>query len=176
MGWDTPHLHIKSSLYVWRRAYGSQIFKRNSIILICSRFIAFLRFWLLWLQGWFRTYKTFGDLSSLQLWGGGRWVWGHLGAWGGVSLDTYACICMHTHARNAKINMLGNCKWPPPWRQPCLSCLTCMHVCAHVSVCACMCMPTCVGGAPTQPHVPLKTHLPPRGVPPQISKNAIGLQ
>ena len=51
--WDgtPPHLHIKSSLYVWRRAHGSQIFKRNSIISIHSRFISFLRFRLLWLQG-----------------------------------------------------------------------------------------------------------------------------
>ena len=51
--WDgtPPHLHIKSGLYVWRRAHGSQIFKQNSIILIRLRFIAFLRFRLLWLQG-----------------------------------------------------------------------------------------------------------------------------
>ena len=46
-----PHLHIKSSLYVWGGAHGSQIFNRNSIILICSYFIAFLRFQLFWLQG-----------------------------------------------------------------------------------------------------------------------------
>ena len=46
-----PNLHIKSSLYVWRRAHGSQIFKRNSIISIRSRFIEFLRFRLLRLQG-----------------------------------------------------------------------------------------------------------------------------
>ena len=51
--WDgtPPYLHIKSSLYVWRRAHGSQIFNRNSIISIRSRFIAFLRFRLLRLQG-----------------------------------------------------------------------------------------------------------------------------
>ena len=51
--WDetSPYLHIKSSLYVWRRAHGSQIFKRNSIISIRSRFIEFLKFLLLWLQG-----------------------------------------------------------------------------------------------------------------------------
>ena len=51
--WDgtPPHLHIKSSLYVWRRAHGSQIFNQNSIISICLRFIAFLRFRLLRLQG-----------------------------------------------------------------------------------------------------------------------------
>ena len=42
--WDgtSPHLHMKSSLYVWRRAHGSQIFNRNSIISIRSLFIAFL--------------------------------------------------------------------------------------------------------------------------------------
>ena len=49
-GMGHPHLHIKSSLYVWRRAHGSQIFKQNSIISICSCFIEFLRFWLLRLQ------------------------------------------------------------------------------------------------------------------------------
>ena len=95
---------------------------------------------------------TFGDLGSLRLCGGSRWVGGHLGAWG-VSLDMCTCICMHAHARNAKINMLGNCKWPPPWRRPCLSCSTCMHVCAHVRVCACMhvCVRTCVGVLPPNP-------------------------
>ena len=45
-----PTLHIKSSLHVWRRAHGSQIFNRNSIISIRSDFIAFLRFGLLRLQ------------------------------------------------------------------------------------------------------------------------------
>ena len=66
--WDgtPPHLHIKSSLYVWRRPHGSQIFNRNSIILIRSRFIAFLRFWLLRLQeggaGWVGGVK--GDQSE----------------------------------------------------------------------------------------------------------------
>ena len=42
--WDriSPHLHIKCSLYVCSRVQGSQIFKQNSIILICSKVIAFL--------------------------------------------------------------------------------------------------------------------------------------
>ena len=37
--WDRapPHLHIKPSLYVYRRAQGSQIFKQNWIISICLR-------------------------------------------------------------------------------------------------------------------------------------------
>ena len=37
-----PQLHIKCSLYVCSRVQGSQIFKWNSIILICSKVVAFL--------------------------------------------------------------------------------------------------------------------------------------
>ena len=42
--WDrTPsHLHINCCLHVWGRAQGSQIFKRNSIISIRSKVMAFL--------------------------------------------------------------------------------------------------------------------------------------
>ena len=42
--WDrtTPHLHINCSLHVWGRVQGSQIFKQNSIISICSKVMAFL--------------------------------------------------------------------------------------------------------------------------------------
>ena len=42
--WDMtpPHLHINCSLHVWGRVQGSQIFKQNSIISICSKVIAFL--------------------------------------------------------------------------------------------------------------------------------------
>ena len=42
--WDRtpPHLHINCSLHVWGRVQGSQIFKRNSIISICSKVMAFL--------------------------------------------------------------------------------------------------------------------------------------
>ena len=39
---------------------------------------------------------NFGVLGSLQLWGGGRWVGGHLGTWG-VSPHTCTCMCMHAH-------------------------------------------------------------------------------
>ena len=40
--WDRtpPHLYVKCSVYVWRRAQGSQIFKQNSIISIRSKVIA----------------------------------------------------------------------------------------------------------------------------------------
>ena len=42
--WDRtpPHLHINCSLHVWGRAQGSRIFKRNSIISIRSKVMAFL--------------------------------------------------------------------------------------------------------------------------------------
>ena len=113
--------------------------------------------------------------GSLRLWGGGRWVGGHLEAWG-VSLDTCTRTCTHAHARNAKINMLENCKWPPPWRQPSLSCLTCMHVCAHVRAHACVHVRTCMGGAPTQPHPHRSTHPPSRGGNPPNQSNAIRLE
>ena len=78
---------------------------------------------------------NFGFLGSLRLWGGGRWVrdvWGHLGAWEGVPthMHTHVHVCTHMHAY---VYMYRNCKWPPTWRHPCLSCLTCM--CMHVCVC-----------------------------------------
>ena len=57
----------------------------------------------------------------------------------------YAHPCMHIHEKY----MFRNFKWPPPWRHPCLSCLTCL--CACVSMCLPAC--TCVhGGYPTHPH------------------------
>ena len=42
--WDRtpPHLHINCSLHVLGRVQGSQIFKQNSIISICSKVMAFL--------------------------------------------------------------------------------------------------------------------------------------
>ena len=45
--WDRtpPHLHIKPSLYVCRRAQESHIFKENWIILIHSRIIVILLIW-----------------------------------------------------------------------------------------------------------------------------------
>ena len=113
-----------------------------------------------------------GSLRLPVALGRGQMGWGASGGMG-VSLDMCTCMCMHTHARNAKINMLENCKWLPPWRQPCLSCLTCMHVCVHVHAHA----PVHVRGwCPTQPHPHPPTHPSPQGRYPQISKNAIRLE
>ena len=117
--WDRtpPHLHIKCSLYVCSRVQGSQIFKRNSIILIHSRFIEFLQFGLLQLQGG----------------GAGGWgsIWGHRRVFlhAHMHVCTYAHMYIHVTPKNY---MLRNCKWLLPWRQPCLSWLTCMGMCVHM--------------------------------------------
>ena len=53
--WDgTPHLHIKPSLYVCRRAQGSQIFKQN--------------------LDSFTFYRVFNDLGFFGSRGQDRWV------------------------------------------------------------------------------------------------------
>ena len=80
-------------------------------------------------------------------WGGGRWVggiWGHLGEWECHHMHAHACKCMYR-----------NCKWPPTWRHPCLSCLTCM--------CMYVCMHVCMGYPSTHPYPPQpsSTHPPP---------------
>ena len=110
---------------------------------------------------------NFGVLGSLWLWGGGRWVGGHLGAWGGVPkhmhMHMHACTCTHAHSY-----MYRNCKWPPTSRHPCLACLTCMCVCACVRVHACACMHAwdIPLAHPYPPSLP-STHLPPpKGVDP----------
>ena len=112
---------------------------------------------------------NFGVLGSLRLWGGGRWVGGHLGAWGGVPTHMH----MHAHTRtctHAHLYMYRNCKWPPTWRHPCLACLTCMCVRA----CACACVHACMRHLPTHPcqPPPPSTHLPPPqgGGPPESLK------
>ena len=86
---------------------------------------------------------NFGVLGSLRLWGRGRWVGGHLGAWGvspHTCTHTHTCTHMHTHTH---LYMYRNCKWPPSWRHPCLACLACLtcmcvHACMRVHVCACV--------------------------------------
>ena len=40
---------------------------------------------------------NFGVLGSLRLWGGGRWVGGIWGAWGGVPTHMHMHAHAHTH-------------------------------------------------------------------------------
>ena len=110
---------------------------------------------------------NFGVFSSLWLWGGGRWVggiWGHGGC--PTCMHIHTCTCTYTHAHAHK-HMYRNCKWPPTWRHPCLSCLTCM----------CMCVHACMHG--TSPHTPIPTPTPickPQGGTLGISQNSITLE
>ena len=141
--WDNPHLHTKPNLNKCRKVQRSQIFKQNWIILICSSFIAYLMIW-----------------TIPALVGGWEWVWVCLGMPPTCPyIHAHAHVCMHMH--NTNIYMYSNCKWPPPWRHPCLSCITCMCVCASVHACMHMC--ACMGH-PYTPTSPI-----PKGVTPQIS-------
>ena len=106
---------------------------------------------------------NFGVLGSLRLWGGGRWVGGHLNAWRGVPTHMH----MHVHARtctHAHLYMYRNCKWPPTWRHPCLACLACLTcMCMHVYVCACMHSWDTPPYTHTYPHPHPSIHHPPGG-------------
>ena len=76
---------------------------------------------------------------------------GERGAWG-VSPHE----CMH---------MYRNCKWPPTWRHPCLTCM-CVHACIHA-------WDTPHTNTHSYPYPPI-CH--PLGGTPRISKNSITLE
>ena len=107
---------------------------------------------------------NFGVLGSLQLWGGGRWMGGHLGACG-VSPHTHTCMHMHTRTfiHVKKLQMAAN-------MEASMFSMFNMHVCVCMHACECMCVCTCIGHPPTHPYQPPppSTHLPlPQGVHPQ---------
>ena len=110
---------------------------------------------------------NFGVLSSLQLWGGGRWVggvWGHGGVPTYTHTHVHTCTCTHTH-----VYMYRNCKWPLTWRHPCLACLSCSTcICGHACMCVHACECVCAWDIP--PHTHPHPHPPichPPGVDPQ---------
>ena len=99
-----------------------------------------------------------------------------MGGVGMLGIPTY----MHTHVHaHTHVYMYRNCKWPPTWRHPCLSCLTyiwvcvCMRACMHVIVCM-------VHGASLQIPTPTPNPIHPpanaQGGPPGISQNSITLE
>ena len=107
----------------------------------------------------FTFYRVFTIWASSARGGWGRWVREYLGTKKGFPTCKHACvhICTHAYACNTKNYMLRNCKWPLPWRQPCLSWLTCMGMCVYMY----LCMHTCVhvhtyvykcGADTTHPH------------------------
>ena len=85
-------------------------------------------------------YRVFMIWVSLAPGGQGRWVGEYLGTQKGSHTCTHTCvyICIYAHACNTKTYMLRNCKWLLPWRQLCLSWLTCMGMCVQMYVCMCM--------------------------------------
>ena len=79
------------------------------------------------------------------------------------SVPTHVYMYAHTHTCTyAHVYMYRNCKWLPPWRHPCLSCLTCMCACVYMHVCV-------VHGAPPTP-TPIYPHTTPRGRTTRIRK------
>ena len=104
-----------------------------------------------------RDLLNFGVLGSLQLWGGGRWVGGHLGAWG-VSPHTCTRTCTHVHAHThiytcieiANGRQHGGIHVYHVYNMFNMHVRACVHACMH-------------GTPPTHPYPfpPPSTHLPP---------------
>ena len=101
-----------------------------------------------------------GSREGADGWGVSWDIWGHRGV--------TTCTRMHAHTHK---HMYRNCKWPPTWRHPCLSCLTCMCVCVCMHAHAC---------AWTHSYTPIptatpSTHSPPPRRTPRIGQNSITL-
>ena len=116
---------------------GKESSNRIELSQLVSRLIEFLVFW--------------DSCSSREV--AGRW-----GVSDGMGVSQNMCTCMHTH-----VYMYRNCKWPPPWRYLCLSCLHFynMHACVHAWDIPHTPIPT-----PTQIHSPTT----PTGGPPESVK------
>ena len=113
----------------------------------------------------------------------GGHVWGicrHGGVPTHVHMHAHICTCMHMQTHTCTcMHMYRNCKWPPTWRHPCLSCLlclTCMCMCACMHACACACVHA--WDTPLHTHIHPHSH-PPSATPqgdPRISQNSITLE
>ena len=108
---------------------------------------------------------NFGVLGSLRLWGGGRWVGGHLGALGGVPTHTHVHACTHTHAH---LYMYRNWQMAADMEASMFSMFSMFNM--HVRACMCMRVHACMHETPPthpcQPPPPSTHPLPPRGVDP----------
>ena len=109
---------------------------------------------------------NFGVSGSLRLWGGGRWMGGHLGAWGGVPTHAHTCMHARTHAH---LYMYRNCKWPPNMEASMFSMFSMfnMHVPACVRACACVHAWDTLTHTHAHPHPHPPIRHPPRGVNPR---------
>ena len=184
------------------RVQGSQIFKQNWIISICSRFIVILLIWvssalgdgaggwgcLGWSaivymsSGMFRGKESSNRIELSRLvqellnFGvlGSLWLLG--GGWvdGGWGwLEGAPHTRACMHTHAHVVNMIISCKWPPHWGNPWeFPMMSYMHACACVHVCAC----AHVWGHPLT--TPTHIHPPPHplGGTPGISQNSIALE
>ena len=193
-----PHLHIKPSLYVSRRVQGSQIFKQNWIISICSRVIVILVIWV-----------------SFAL-GGGAGGWGILG-WSALVYMSSGMFRGKESSNRIELSwlvqellnfgFLGSLRlwgwgvwvdagggWLGGAPHTCAHAHTCMHAHAcvvnmiisckcppwefpmmsYVHVCACLC--TWVGCTLSPPPTPFNPPPTPQGWTPRIIQNSIALE
>ena len=129
-----PHLHIKSSLYVCRRVQGSQIFKQNWIILICSRVIAILPIWVSLalgvgqVDGGYLGWPTIVYMSSV--------VFRGQESSNRIEISWLVQDLLNFGVLGSLLLWVGGDRWVGG----CLGAWGCPHICAHT--CACMHMHT----------------------------------
>ena len=168
----TPHLHIKPSLYVCRRVQGgTNLQVELNYLNLFKTYCIFSDLAFLASGGWGSWGGIWGDhlqsiwiqecsevknlqtesnyLDKLRTYGilvfwAPLWLLG-MGQMGGGYLRIWEGVPTHVH-----MHMYRNCKWPPSWRHPFLSCLTWM--CMHVHVC--MGCPHTLTPTPTPIHPP----------------------
>ena len=183
----TPHLHIKSSLYMCRRVQGTELNYLYSFKSYCnSSDFGFLGSggWSRWVGGclgWsaivhmssgmfigkessnrIELSRLVQDLLNFDV-SGSLWLWG--GGWrvvgGAPHTHIHTHACMHTHAH--MVNMIISCKYK----------LGESLGIPYDVICTCACMCTCVGGTLSPPPTHI-TH-PPGGTP-RSSQNSIALE
>ena len=114
---------------------------------------------------------NFGVLGSLWLWGGGRWVRGHLGAWRGVPPHMHTHAHAHAHTHIYTCIEIANGRRHGGIHVYHVYNMFNMHVHVCVCACACVCMHACMGHPPTHPYPsPPPSTTPPVGGPPESLK------
>ena len=105
-----------------------------------------------------------GVLGSLRLWGGGRWVGGYLGAWGGVP----TCTHTHAHARTRTHTHTHTCielQMAASMEASMFSMFN-MHVRACVRACVRVRVHAYMHGTPPHTLIPTPTPIHPSATPP----------
>ena len=104
----------------------------------------------------------FGVLGSLRLWGGGRWVGGHLGVSGGMG----GCPHTHAHARARTHTHTHTCiklQMAASMEASMFSMFSMFNM--HVRACVRVCVHACVHGTPPHTLMPTPTPIHPSATP-----------